>query len=126
MQDISRSKYGHSLSTVFGWEKKENSGEFNEDDDPLMPSLRFLDYRYIRFCFHPLKDKFLLCSNWKDPQWVDVRSMRIGLDGDERHRREQIFGRNEIDIQPKSVSQLLVDEVSEGTNMLPNKSLLHA
>lgn len=125
MQDISRSNYGNSISTVFGPEKKENLGDNNEDHDPLIPYLRFLDYRYIRFCFHPLKDKFVLCSNWKDPNWVDVRSMRIGLDGDERYRREQVFGTNEIDIQQKSVPQLLVDEVSEASDILPKNPLLH-
>ena len=38
--------------------------------------------------------------------------MRMGLDSDERYRREQVFGKNEIDIEQKSVSQLLVDEAS--------------
>ena len=84
----------------------------DEDDDPVISTLRFLDYRFIRFCFHPLKDKFMLCSDWKDPTWVDVRSMRAGLDSDERFRREQIFGKNQIDIKQKSIAQLLIDEVS--------------
>lgn len=74
--------------------------------------LRFLDYRYIRFYFHPLKDKFVLCTNWKDPTWSDVRSIRTGLDSEERTRREQVFGKNEIDIEQKSTPQLLIDEVS--------------
>ena len=77
-----------------------------------MMDLRFLDYRYIRFYYHPLKDKFVLCTNWKDPSWSDVRSIRAGLDNDERYRREQVFGKNEIDIEQKSIPQLLVDEVS--------------
>ena len=37
--------------------------------------------------------------------------IRAGLDSDERHRREQVFGKNQIDIKQKSVPQLLVDEV---------------
>lgn len=78
-----------------------------------MTNLRFLDYRYIRFCFHPLRDKFVLCSNWKDPKWTDVRSVRGGLDGDERYRRELVFGQNQIDIQQKSILQLLIDEVGQ-------------
>lgn len=78
-----------------------------------MANLRFLDYRYIRFCFHPLRDKFVLCSNWKDPKWTDVRSVRGGLDGDERYRRELVFGQNQIDIQQKSILQLLIDEVGQ-------------
>ena len=100
------------MSTVFGTPEKSHFRVYDEDDDPVVSRLRFLDYRYIRFCFHPLKDKFVLCSNWKDPSWTDVKSIRIGLDSDERLKREQVFGRNVIDIQEKTVLQLLVDEVS--------------
>lgn len=37
--------------------------------------------------------------------------MRAGLDADDRDSREQVFGKNLIDIQQKSVFQLLMDEV---------------
>lgn len=112
MQYIIELPYGHSVSTVFGpREKTSLSYDYDEDDDPAMMHLRFLDYRYIRFCFHPLKDEFVLCSDWKDPDWTDVRSIRAGLDSDERHRREQFFDKNQIDIKQKSIPQLLVDEV---------------
>lgn len=84
----------------------------DDDDDPLMPCLRFLDYRYIRFCFHPLKDRFMVCGDWKDSSWTDLKSIRAGLDSDERSRREQVFGKNQIDIKQKPNAQLLVDEVS--------------
>ena len=114
MQEIVKIQYGHVASTVFGSrEKKNDSLDYEEDDDPIMTHLRFLDYRYISFCFHPLKDKFALCSNWKDPNWTYVKSIRAGLDSDERHRRQQVFGKNQIDIHQKSISQLLVDEVSD-------------
>ena len=83
----------------------------DEDSDPTMASLRFLDYRYLRFYYHPIEDKFSLISNWKDPAWTNVRVMRGGLDADERDSREQVFGHNIIDIQQKSVLQLLMDEV---------------
>ena len=82
-----------------------------EEDDPVLSNLRFLDYRYIRFCFHPLKDRFVLSNSWKDPQWTDVKILRIGLDSDERDLREQVFGRNMIEIEEKSIPQLLIDEV---------------
>lgn len=113
VQGISKTPYGHAASTVFGTrEYKGYSLDYDEEDDPVMIYLRFLDYRYIRFCFHPLKDKFVLCSDWKDPSWINVKSIRAGLDGDERQRREQIFGKNEMEIERKSVPQLLIDEVS--------------
>lgn len=112
MQTVIKERYGHSISTVFGSEaEKTHFRAFDEDDDPVMLHLRLLDYRYIRFCFHPLRDRFVLSSNWKDPSWTDVKSIRVGLDGDERHQREQVFGMNLIDIQQKSVPQLLIDEV---------------
>lgn len=114
VQDVVTIQYGHVASTVFGLrEKKSLSLDYDEDDDPIMAHLRLLDYRYISFCFHPLKDRFVLCSDWRDPSWTDVKSIRAGLDSDERHRREQVFGKNQIDIQQKSIPQLLVDEVSD-------------
>lgn len=91
--------------------EKNGYVDLDEDDDPIMSTLRFLDYRYMRFCFHPLKDKFMLCSNWKDSSWTNVKSLRFGLDSDERYRREQIFGKNQINIEQKTIPQLLVDEV---------------
>lgn len=60
----------------------------------------------------------MLCSNWKDPKWTDVRSVRGGLDGDERYRREQVFGQNQLDIQQKSMPQLLIDEVGQAQEMI--------
>ena len=104
--------YGHSLSTVFGTSEKLGYHEFDDDDDPVLAELRFLDYRYIRFYFHPLKERFILCTNWKDSRWSDVKFIRMGLDSDERYRRELVFGKNEIDIEQKSIPQLLVDEAS--------------
>lgn len=113
VQEISKTPYGHAASTVFGTKGSEGYPlDYDEEDDPVMTYLRFLDYRYIRFCCHPSKDKFVLCSDWKDPSWTDVKSIRAGLDGDERQRRERVFGKNEIEIEQKSVPQLLVDEVS--------------
>jgi hypothetical protein len=50
-------------------------------------------------------------TGWKDPAWTDVRSVRPGIDGDEKENRELVFGKNLIDIKQKSIPQLLVDEV---------------
>lgn len=113
IQSVTKVSYGHAASTVFGTrQKKGYSFDYDEDDDPVILHLRFLDYRYIRFCFHPSSDRFALCSDWKDPSWTNVRSIRSGLDSDERHRREQVFGMNQIDIEQKSIPQVLVDEAS--------------
>lgn len=123
VQNIAKSQYGHPVSTVFGSSERDRLRDYDEDDDPMMIQLRFLDYRYVRFCFHPLKDKFVLCGNWKDPNWTNVRSIRGGLDVDERYRREQVFGQNQIDIQQKSILQLLVDEVNQNLRLFPSTSL---
>ncbi|KAH0538608.1 hypothetical protein FGG08_004809 [Glutinoglossum americanum] len=110
IHDVKKQRYGQSLSTVFGSREKPLVRDYDEDEDPIITHLRSLDYRYIKFCYHPLKDKFVLNSNWKDPAWTDVRAMRVGIDGDEKENRELVFGKNLIDIQEKSVVQLLFDE----------------
>lgn len=110
VQRVEKHAYGQSLSTVFGPSEKRMILNYDEDEDPVMQKLRFLNYRYIRFCFHPLKDKFIISNSWKDPAWSDSDCVRSGIDTDEKLRREQVFGRNLIDIKQKSVIQLLVDE----------------
>lgn len=99
------------MSTVFGATRSKVVLSYDEDDDPIIEDLRLLDYRYMRFSFHPLKDRFVLCNSWKDPTWVDVKSIRAGIDGDEQESRELVFGKNLIDIKQKTIPQLLVDEV---------------
>ncbi|KAL9623260.1 MAG: hypothetical protein Q9160_002367 [Pyrenula sp. 1 TL-2023] len=102
--------YGHALSTVFGSPGKELSNTY-EDDDPPLEHLRHVDYRYMRLFYHPTEDKFVICSGWKDPAWTDSGSLRLGLDADERDQRDQVFGKNIIDIVQKTIPQLLLDEV---------------
>jgi cation-transporting ATPase 13A3/4/5 len=112
IHQISKESYGHPLSTVFGIASLEALNHENEEDsDPNLKSLRSIDYRYLRFVYHPLKDKFLSVNGWKDPSWTSAKLMRLGLDADERDRREQVFGRNLIDVDQKPMAQLLIDEV---------------
>lgn len=110
VQYLIKQEYGKSLSTVFGVQEKGEHRDYYEEDDPVIKELRCLDYRYIRFCFHPLKDKFVPANKWKDPAWTDVQTIRAGLDNDEKEDRQRVFGQNAIDIEQKSVGQLLVDE----------------
>lgn len=111
IMEVQTQPYGRPLSSVFGLSEKMFSYDFDDETDPLIDDLRTLDYRYVRVCFHPLKDKFVLSSGWKDPEWTDVRVVRAGLDSDEKNMREILFGNNLIDIDQKPMSQLLVDEV---------------
>ena len=109
IQNLSKQPFGQSLSSLFGHSKGKLQN-FDEYDDPILDELRILDYRYIRFCYHPLKDKFVLGNTWKDPSWNDITSVRSGIDGDEQEIRERIFGKNAIDIEQKTTGQLLMDE----------------
>jgi cation-transporting P-type ATPase 13A2 len=111
VHDVSTEEYGHPLSTVFGFPPKETSNGYHDDDDPILDTLKVLDYRYMRLFFHPLEDKFVVNNNWADPQWTDIKALREGLDSEERDIRDQVFGKNVLEIQQKSISQLLVDEV---------------
>lgn len=111
MQDVDSKEYGRSLSTVFGASEKRYILSYDEDDDPVLDDLRILDYRYMRFSYNPLQDKFLLTNSWKDPTWTNVKSIRAGIDGEEKENRELVFGKNLIDIKQKTIPQLLVDEV---------------
>ena len=119
VKDLKKVPYGHALSTVFGSKTSKTRGlECEEDDDLTLREICYLDYRYIRLSFHPYKDKFLLCSDWTDPIWTNLKAMRMGLDTEERHRREQVFDKNQIDIKEKSLLQLLIDEVNVGQSAL--------
>ncbi|GKZ62402.1 hypothetical protein AnigIFM49718_009489 [Aspergillus niger] len=98
--------YGRPLSTVFS----PNYEFYDEDNDPTISQLRYIDYRYLRLIYHPADDKFCLIGGWKDPSWKNAKGMRAGLDADDRDSREQVFGKNLIDIQQKTAIQLLMDE----------------
>ncbi|EHA57052.1 hypothetical protein MGG_06925 [Pyricularia oryzae 70-15] len=109
--DVQSRPYGRSLSTVFGQPGKLSAYALEEDSDPILTELRVVDYRYVRFYFQPLRDKFMLCYGWKDPNWTDVHSIRTGIDSEEKSHRDLVFGTNLIDIEQKSMFRLLVDEV---------------
>ncbi|KAJ5179631.1 hypothetical protein N7492_002841 [Penicillium capsulatum] len=107
IHEVGTQSYGRPLSTVF----VDSPGHmYDEDSDPAISFLQYLDYRYLRFFYHPIEDKFSLINGWKDPAWTNAKVMRTGLDADERDSREQLFSQNVIDIQQKTAPQLLLDE----------------
>lgn len=110
VQQVVQHEYGQTVSTVFGMDEKQKMLRYDEDDDPVIDQLRILNYRYIQLCFNPARDKFALCNGWKDPNWTETEKIRSGIDTDEKETRERVFGKNDIDIEQKSISQLLVDE----------------
>ncbi|KAG6040561.1 hypothetical protein E4U41_000136 [Claviceps citrina] len=106
-------EYGRPVSSIFGMPKKPVPYGLDDENDPVMDHLRSLDYRYVRLYFHPIKDMFVISAGWKDPDWTDARLIRSGLDSDEKAIREIVFGKNLIDIEQKSIMQLLVDEAGK-------------
>ena len=116
---MERQLYGRPLSTIFGPQGKTDPFALEDDLDPIVGELRVLSYRYVRLYFHQVKDKFILFSGWRDPAWTDTRSIRAGIESDEKSVREVVFGRNIIDIEQKSIPRLLVDEVSKKKLLTP-------
>ena len=103
--------YGNPFSTVFGSPEKHTTLAFDEDDDPMIEILRSVDYRCIRFIYNPLEDKFVMSSNFRDSAWEDIKAMKQGLDNEDRIKRRQVFGPNLMNLDPKSIGRLLVEEV---------------
>jgi cation-transporting P-type ATPase 13A2 len=108
---VSSEEYGYAMSTVFNPPTREKTNGHEYYDDRELILLRYLDYRYMRLLYHPREDKFVLNNDWWDPQWTDIKAMREGLDSEEREPRMQVFGNNMIEIQEKTIPQLLMDEV---------------
>ncbi|KAF1813110.1 hypothetical protein P152DRAFT_305734 [Eremomyces bilateralis CBS 781.70] len=116
INELRKSEYDLSLSSIFGPSGEKlgrgpGPGEYDEIDETVVKQLVTLDYRYIRFCYHPLIDKFVQGNTWRDPAWNDVQAVRQGLDHEQKGSRDLVFGENLIDVEEKSVGQLLVDGV---------------
>ena len=56
--------------------------------------------------------------DWRDPSWTGVRSVQEGLPQSTKIQRLALFGDNIIDIEGKSVTSLLIDEVSHPQNQV--------
>lgn len=115
VHDVTSEEYGYPMSSVFNRPSKEQLNGHRYDHDEDLKILRFLDYRYLRFIYHPVHDKFVLNNDWWDPQWTDVKAMKQGLDSEERDPRDQVFGKNVIQIRQKTIPELLLDEVSSAS-----------
>ncbi|KAK6219620.1 ATPase [Colletotrichum tabaci] len=109
VMDVDKKRYGRPMSTIFGSNEKDYA--MDDEYDPIIAELRMLNYRYVRLYFNQQKDRFVMFNGWVDPNWTDPRAARAGIDSDEKGVREVVFGNNLIDIEQKSIPQLLVDEV---------------
>ncbi|GAA5923044.1 hypothetical protein JCM3775_006234 [Rhodotorula graminis] len=96
---------GHSLAGAAPKKKLKVGG------GPTVDEIKFLDYRYYRFLLHP-DGHFRMVREWKDPQWSSLSALRRGLTSSgEVALRTTLFGLNAIEIEAKTVGQLLMDEV---------------
>ena len=50
-------------------------------------------------------------SDWRDPSWTTLKSLRGGITDAIREDRKTMFDQNTIEIEARSIGQLLVDEV---------------
>lgn len=85
--------------------------QFDFEKDPVVPHIQSFVYRYIKFFYNPMEDMFKTNSNWFDARWLNVKNLKDGVSHSVQDQRQEIFGRNTIEIEDKSVLQLLTDEV---------------
>ncbi|KAG0032683.1 hypothetical protein BGZ81_010294 [Podila clonocystis] len=108
--------YGGPIDSVFSPDQLEKS----QDDDAsfedtvttgILHDMRYFDYQYIRFIYNPMVQQFMQNSKWKDPDWSTISNCERGIGRETHQERTMVFGQNLIDVQEKTVGQLLVQEV---------------
>ncbi|KAG9324797.1 hypothetical protein KVV02_004670 [Mortierella alpina] len=111
---ISTNYFGGSLRSIF---TSEQLGRLDDDegyaqiDASMLDDMRYFDYQYIRFIYNPVTHTFLPNSHWSDPEWTFIARCEQGLDRETHQERTKVFGLNLIDVEEKTVGQLLVHEV---------------
>ncbi|ORY01301.1 putative Ca2+ pump [Basidiobolus meristosporus CBS 931.73] len=83
-----------------------------ESEATSLDELIHIDYRYIRFLYHPINNRFEPIGYWKDRQWIEnPTQIRYGIEDIHREERKTVFGANLVDIEEKSAVRLLIEEV---------------
>ncbi|KAG0049967.1 hypothetical protein BGZ83_005235 [Gryganskiella cystojenkinii] len=107
--------YGGSIDSVFSPEQLEKAADDDSIDETvttgMLHDMRYFDYQYIRFIYNPSAQVFMQNSQWKDPDWSNTANCERGIGRETHQERTMVFGQNLIDVQEKTVSQLLVQEV---------------
>lgn len=112
--EVHTQEYELPLYTLFNSPTKfspTSSPSFDDDYGVDIDRIRYLDYRYIRFYYHPIEDGYYTNGDWKHPTWNNVKNLKEGLNADDRDQRELVFGANVIDIEQKTIGQILIEEV---------------
>ncbi|KAF8929411.1 hypothetical protein BGZ58_008955 [Dissophora ornata] len=109
--------YGGPIDSVFSPEQMEKP-DYGDDDSyeetvtsGMLHDMRYFDYQYIRFIYNPSAQSFMQNSHWKDSDWSRVANCERGIGRETHQERAMVFGENIIDVQEKTVGQLLVQEV---------------
>ncbi|KAF9952017.1 hypothetical protein BGZ72_006571 [Mortierella alpina] len=106
--------FGGALRSVFTPEQLDDLGDdegYAQIDARMLGDMRYFDYQYIRFIYNPISHTFLPNSHWSDPEWTSIARCEQGLDRETHQERTKVFGQNSIDVEEKTVGQLLVHEV---------------
>ncbi|KAF9184509.1 hypothetical protein BGZ51_003318 [Haplosporangium sp. Z 767] len=114
-ESIFKKYYGGPIDSVFSQEQLEKpEGDDGCDETVttgMLHDMRYFDYQYIRFIYNPSVQTFMQNSHWKDPDWSRAASCERGIGRETHQERTMVFGLNIIDVQEKTVGQLLVQEV---------------
>ncbi|QLG73601.1 hypothetical protein HG535_0F01110 [Zygotorulaspora mrakii] len=119
--DVKRCWYNRPMSTLLPITPSRMAERCNrdmpnnlhrtDDENPSIPILISFEYRYITFIYSPVEDIFKTNNNWVDPDWVHLGSVTRGLSRNVWEDRVIAFGKNHINLNVKTVSQILFDEV---------------
>ncbi|KAI8057924.1 hypothetical protein BDF22DRAFT_724886 [Syncephalis plumigaleata] len=99
IEHICRINYNGKMSNVF------------YNGNRLLPIISYFNHRYMRFIYHPKRQLFIQTNAWMDANWMDPAVCRRGISRAVHDERMVVFGPNLVDIESKSIPQLLVDEV---------------
>ncbi|KAG0243506.1 hypothetical protein BGW41_002046 [Actinomortierella wolfii] len=115
MEQVFNKYYGGPISSVFNAEQMEMAMDDNDSDSTMiggiLHDMQYFDYRYIRFIYNPVARQFMLNCHWRDADWTTTANCERGIGRETHQERMMVFGPNVIDVQEKTVGQLLVQEV---------------
>ncbi|GAW05440.1 Ca-transporting ATPase [Lentinula edodes] len=113
-------EYPFPITTVFpssfdqsssGSSFKSNETQTYDAETKMLRSLIIMNYRYSRFALDPRNGLFYVMRNWRDSSWASSSILQSGLQENIRRQRARLFDRNEINIEVKSTTALLINEV---------------
>lgn len=110
---VHKRRYNDRISSFLALPKSDESklDSTVESSNPVVPFLLSFRYRYLRFFYTPAEDIFRTNSTWYDSHWTSLKSIKEGISQSTQELRIYNFGENNIEIEEKSVVQLLTDEV---------------